>query len=567
MKNAKPGDRSRTALSVFFLFVLTLGIFAYSVEIRRPWFGDLSLGHHQWLSGSTIKFTKNWLHEGPLALRFLMLENPASVELPTLASRQPYLSYPPGAIVPFYLLCRLRGAEPEPARLMNFNLLNHFLVAFSLALLVFVLLRQLHVAHVSATLLATVPIMAVLLTPGPLYWHQNVFFSDQAVILPFALFALLEVWRDQLRGRSARIALAAAQGVVTFIGVLTDWLFVVVTAVVYTKRLLNGELGKGTAGFLVGSGRFLAPAVAALGLFAYQLYDQNAFEGLLGIYLARAGVAEVGAAYAQRFPLVFWQRHIATAYGQPAVALLWAGLLVFVASTVYLLARRLRGRTVNDASRKITNAGGILLVPCFIQVYALQNHSVIHDFSTLKFALPYAVVPFVLLPLLVGSFFGADIARGISLRRVSVRAPVFAIVMVVTAAALVMHEHPRFRKFFPRPNPEVAQLGRFVAENTGYRDIVFSPQLEIKNAPPQLLSYSMKLVYKTGSVADISRTVGSVQDAEYVVNILVQSASYNVPEYVSRLTAAAYTVRDGAGYRIYKIAKADYLRLTQARDR
>lgn len=566
MKNAKPGDRSRTALSVFFLFVLTLGIFAYSVEIRRPWFGDLSLGHHQWLSGSTIKFTKNWLHEGPLALRFLMLENPASVELPTLASRQPYLSYPPGAIVPFYLLCKLRGTEPEPARLMNFNLANHFLVALSMALLVFVLLRQLHVAHIGATLLATIPIMAVLLTPGPLYWHQNVFFSDQAVILPFAVFALLEVWRDRFHAKPARMAVGMAQSLVMFMGVLTDWLFVVVVAVVYGKRLLNGELGKGVTGFLAGSTRFLAPAFAALGLFAYQLYEQNAFQGLLGIYLARAGVAEVGAAYAQRFPLVFWQRHIATAYGQPAVILLWTGLLVFGASTVRLLAHHLRGRPVNEASRNITNAAGILLVPCFAQVYALQNHSVIHDFSTLKFALPYATVPFVLLPLLVASFFGMDIARGVSFRRVSVRVPVFAIVMVVTAAVLVLHEHPRFRKFFPRPNPEVAQLGRFVAENTEYRDIVFSPQLEIKNAPPQLLSYSMKLVYRTESVADIARKVGDAQDAAYVVNILVRSAPDSMPDYLNRLAAAAHTVREGDGYRLYKIAKTDYLGLTPGRD-
>ncbi|QUV78575.1 hypothetical protein [Chloracidobacterium thermophilum] len=40
----------------------------------------------------------------------------------------------------------------------------------------------------------------------------------------------------------------------------------------------------------------------------------------------------------------------------------------------------------------------LITVPCFLQVYALRNHSAIHDFSALKFSLVIAVVPFVLLP-------------------------------------------------------------------------------------------------------------------------------------------------------------------------
>ena len=43
----------------------------------------------------------------------------------------------------------------------------------------------------------------------------------------------------------------------------------------------------------------------------------------------------------------------------------------------------------------------MLLVPCIIQVMVFSNHSIVHDFSMLKFSVPLATIPFVLLPIMI----------------------------------------------------------------------------------------------------------------------------------------------------------------------
>jgi len=112
------------------LFIITTWFFLNTLETRKPWRTVLSDTHHQWLSGSTLKFVNNWFEEGPVSLKFGMIENPNSIEFPTLLSRGPYPSYPPGTIIPVYVLAKIMGRELTPSLLMKYNLINHFLIAF-----------------------------------------------------------------------------------------------------------------------------------------------------------------------------------------------------------------------------------------------------------------------------------------------------------------------------------------------------------------------------------------------------------------------------------------------------
>jgi len=73
-------EQIKALICIFLLLGLTFVCFMYTVEIRSPWFGELSDDRHQWLSGSTLKFSKNWYGEGPLNLGFTMLDEPASIE-------------------------------------------------------------------------------------------------------------------------------------------------------------------------------------------------------------------------------------------------------------------------------------------------------------------------------------------------------------------------------------------------------------------------------------------------------------------------------------------------------
>jgi len=46
------------------LLGFTVGLFAYTVQARRPWFGKLSFEHHQWLTANTLRFARAWHAEG-----------------------------------------------------------------------------------------------------------------------------------------------------------------------------------------------------------------------------------------------------------------------------------------------------------------------------------------------------------------------------------------------------------------------------------------------------------------------------------------------------------------------
>ncbi len=85
---------------IVLLLIITSIVFTYTVEIRELWFGGLSDGRHQRLTGSTLKFSEYWYQEGPVNLKSAMLENPRSIEFPALSSRDPYTSYPPGVVLP-----------------------------------------------------------------------------------------------------------------------------------------------------------------------------------------------------------------------------------------------------------------------------------------------------------------------------------------------------------------------------------------------------------------------------------------------------------------------------------
>ncbi len=217
-----------------------VGLFAYTVHARRPWFGKLSFEHHQWLTANTLRFARAWHAEGPWTLGFALLNEPQSVEFPTLLSRNPYVSYPPGFVLTAYAYSLVSEGAPTVSSLMGWNLINHGLIAVVLGTLSLIVLRRLGLDRGTATMLAAVPPTLELLLPGPLYWHQNVYFADQAVLLPYVLFILLEVIRDAYP--SARTSSTWWQVLVIAWGIACDWLFVCLVGFAYLKRLSTGDI-------------------------------------------------------------------------------------------------------------------------------------------------------------------------------------------------------------------------------------------------------------------------------------------------------------------------------------
>jgi hypothetical protein len=401
---ARPdGWLARRLAAACMVAVIAVG-FAHSCALREPWFGKLGSGHQHWLTGGTLLFSRNWYHEGANRLRWLMLEGPASPEFRTLADRVAYGSYPGGHVIPIYLAALASGSEPSPALIMGYNLANHFVTVLIVALLVWQLFLRQGAGPWLAATAGMLSAAIALFNPAAMYFQHSVYFSDQAVIVPFVAFVTLEVLG---RDRNSP-ALRGLQYAVMVYGVATDWLFVFVMAATVFKRFATGEMGATVAQRVKNVCLFCAGPTMVLTLYAWQLASVGALQALIDKGLARSGIGLTGENQLQQvggFFERFWRLYFPDGFGgRFSVPLLWSCVGVYGAAL--LLAAwhtRVRRRTLAPRLRLLLAAASLLLLPCLMQVHWFRNHSAYHSFSILKFSPVMAVVPFFLVPLLIQS--------------------------------------------------------------------------------------------------------------------------------------------------------------------
>lgn len=550
-------EKKTLMICILILLSITFCVFLYTVKIRQPWFNTLSYGHHQWLTGSTIKFTKMWLSEGPINLKFGMFENPSSIEFPTLNSRLFYSSYPPGTILPIYIICKWLRLEPTPGLINSYNLLNHFLIAFFLSLTLFIFLLQIEFNILTSLILSLIPIFIELLMPAPLYWHQNVFFTDQAVILPFVLVIFLEVLKDGLKNKKIFFLVNCLQTIVFFYGYLTDWFFCFVGLIIYLKRVLNGEIKGRIFNFIIKSFFFWIPLIIVLSLFALQLSILNGWNYFIGRYFFRTRLGPDEAGISKFF------EYLADGYGSLSIYLLWVSLLASLFFLIYLCIKKYKKEPVHFKILKSLSFIAILLLPCFMQIYFLKQHTVVHDFSALKFSIPLSIVPFILLPIIVLHFI-FDIEKDLILnlqityknRDKIIKIPLCILLTIIIVFTYIKSNHYKYINYFPEPT--AYEKEQFIADNTGYEDVVFSPDYEIKANPPQQLSYSMKRVYKFNAIKDVYELIKNIKDSYTVNFFLIKEQISNNDAELHKLVLLANDIRENEKYILYKISKANF---------
>ena len=560
----------RTLVCVGVLTAIAAGVFWCTVELRRPWFGTVGkAGTARFLTNSLV-FAKQWRREGMWNLHAGMYYKPRSIESPELDSMQVVRSYPPGAVLPLQLMATLLRREPTLGSVMAYNLFTHFLTALLLSLTVFAFLRQTGRTRVDASLLSLIPIFVYLLLPGALYQHQMRYFADHAVIVLFAVYVFLEVLRDSVENKKLLYLLSFLQGLVAFLGILTDYLFALVALCVYVKRLARREMGKGALGFVRKSVLFWLPLGLGVVLFAVQLYFLLGFEDLVFKFklwgdTSRGGLPSLST------DTYFWKVHLVNAYGKAGIALLWASLACFAIVLAYSRVRLLTRKETNPRTTRALALAFMLLAPCFIHAFFLKNHSAIpvHDFSVLKFAVPLATVPFVLAPLLVLSCFRVDLAafsfaraKAFFARREAPAAPRWSLLplaLLALAAGFLYLESPRIRPLFTtgvQDDPKIA-VAQFIGANTGYEDVVFACDSDLMLTSGRYLPFSMKEVHGAPSLTRIYVQVAHLDD-NCVVNLLTKQDDSSLGAGLGKLAARAHECRSTDGLRLYKMPKADF---------
>ena len=442
----------------------------------------------------SLSFVNSWLQEDPLNLRLGLYSYPASVEMPSLGKRRPYFSYPPGHILPVYLLFKtldITGIVPDIYEkrgiqlllLTVFNYFLHFLLALLLCCFSFFICLKLGFDRMNSTILAIIPAIVQFHNANSLYHHHLLYNMFQPVILAFALYIFLEFLRNFATSNRVLRAVRILQPIVMFYGALTDYLFVFVVLTVYVTRIISKEINMPTSlqkglGWAKQSCLFFAPALAASLVYIYQLSSYHRafsvgnllaiFSSLLNKVRNRMGLDD-GADH-----LIF---HLKTAFiTHPQNGFGLTGLLV-ICATFYAATR---GRKFMDGQNSNIFLAAkmylLLLIPSIAHNLFLLQHAGIHIFSSLKFSLALSLA-FVLLPMLILQMTRKShlltLGGAINGKSISVAAVVGLSSSLLYGYAQIYDKQPITKMFSP-PDYRPAIIGSFVAQNTSYQDAVFS---------------------------------------------------------------------------------------------
>lgn len=444
------GKFSPTKIFSFLLLI----IFFYTVILRRPFFGIVADWHHQFLSSSSLQFAINWFREGILNLKFGMFEFPASIEFPTLAQRSLYISYPPGAVLPLFVISKILNTEPNGSILMAYNLMNHFLCAWILGFLALRISKKLWVSLFCAG--------SYLLWPSTLYWQQNVFFSDQAIILPFLIVWICEFDQSQ-KGK----LLGALQFFAIFYGVLTDWFFVSVVIILLFHRY---QKVKNLKRWIQENYPIVLTCLFAATLFLSQLYLLGGFEKIYQKFLDRTAMSEHGKTHASSFWKDFWLGYLGKQYG-------YASLLFFLTLIILAFKQLFKEKTIGYFS--------FISFSILLHTFLLRNHSAVHDFSVLKFAPLISLFPLVWYEL-----------------KTKLSKKIF-ITGIVLFSLNLTYAHSRWHKMFVRPYSNYLPEMEMIKATSTFADMVFTPHTSIMSQPWR----SMKLIRQISTLSDVGGLV------------------------------------------------------------
>gem|GEM_PF-5426568 len=374
-------------------------VFAVSLAVRWPYMQRAMGLHHEEGTGRTLVHMTAWWEDGPTSGGYLLrttLTSPGDKFLSGAADEEGnayYYSFPPGHPLWAFLVHRAIGVQPTVMSVRVFNLVLNLLSAVLVYLIVRELLRKLPDAW--SRIAGATAFAAYAFTPITM-WYQSNSYTTASAVQPFFLLALYAATRAYREGRWGRYAIAGV-GAATFFMAYTEWLgfaFAGVAVVLALARRDDAVMRRIGIAALVG-------AAAAFGIVVVQYSTQLGFAGVFetfaGRYAARSGLDQAGghsllnpASWARLFRIYL------SAVSPLAVAAL----------ALFAWDRFIGRGKARRFSAGLAPPAAILtlaIAPVLVHHAVLFNHTVVHDFDTLKTA--------VFLSVALGFLTGKLIAR------------------------------------------------------------------------------------------------------------------------------------------------------------
>lgn len=516
------------AIEIGIIFLLWM----VSVVLSKPIFDRPLYAHHEWLTAHTLVSMRAFEEWGFWKLLGASVLIPKSYEWPgvditTLGKIQGiYLSYPSlWLIVPYAILKLLNSITSYVYLSVQFiqiyNLvLNRLICGIVIYYLYLEIIETIAVGGLKPfrkKIIAFLGLVGWMFTPPVMYWTQNVYFCDQAVLLPaYTLFIVclkckfkfeeLSNWGKAVLFTSAFLACGfdwygwVSVTVIMFIAFIEKWrsrdgsLFSI-------KLFLAGYLN--SVFFL-----FAGLLIAGITFFAQIFYYKDGVSQVITTFFQRSG----GWVDAQNKPLALDSmlrgiaRHWIPYFPRRMWPLLddWAdtsktinstdlfvivlAVIVFLAS-LYLLYRR-------SEQKRLTAYIYVLIfwVP-LIQLYILKNHSYIHNFSALKMGLSIAF-SLIVLPAVTLSHILTDYAATTKFRTRQANISILVFTMAL-ALAIIGSSGIAVIAFADIGSNQSKELGTLV-KDIPRDDLIITSDAELFVAPfpPQPMWYANRHIYK-----------------------------------------------------------------------
>lgn len=497
----------------FILLLWLISILVSSPVFNRP------LGtHHEWLSAHTLVSMRAFEEWGFWKLLGASVLTPKSyeflnIDITTLTKDDGiYLSYPSfWLILPYavFKLLNLLGLNINLSvqYIQTYNLVvNRLLLGFIiyyLCLEIINILTSARLTKFQKSLVAGLFLIGWMFTAPIMYWTQNVYFSDQAVLLPiYTIFLISLKYKFNLNSLSHLNQFFLF--ILSFLACSIDWYGWVSVAVICLIVLIDQLISVDQFNFsfllflkkYLDSIKFMCLGVLLAGLtfLAQILYYEDGVEQLVEIFIRRTSgmvndydepiniltmIQQIMGYWLFYFPKdleIILRKFIYTDFISQQIDFqyLIAAFITFLFITLWITLLSYTYQKSNN--RKLTAYTYILvyLIP-LIQIALLKQHSFMHDFSAFKMGLPIIfsvwLLPAVALLRVLDNQLNN---QKINSRQSYIYISYFALVL---GLFIIFGNSSEFLEFAGESNLTYQEMGSLVSRNTKPDQLLFADSI------------------------------------------------------------------------------------------
>jgi hypothetical protein len=413
-----------------------------------------------------------------------------------------YLSYPSLWLVVPYIVFKIFAISTTVANLQIYHLicdrLFSGLAIYFLFLEIILLFKKIDFLQGwGGKILALIGTSAWMLTPAVLYWSQNVYFCDQAVLLPIYVLILFAI-----KQRFQFENLSRPKQVILFISSLCaagfdwyGWVFLLLLMLTIFVPLVRKSIW---SAFRAVMPIVIAIAVISIWFTAQLIYYKDGFHQITNIALERVGAnLEFNLSQDIFVMSLYWHYYLPHYLKE-----LWdAGKFSLPIFSIGSLTLLIWLCWHSQAKLCFMSTCLLILGAPLLQIAILKQHSTIHDFSAFKLGLPTVFIIWIVIPISVFillQYLISYLSNSLSISFSTL--PWLALIIIGTLGAFTNKDvSSEFVKFAGSGGAFPREVGAIVQKYIAPDDLPISdsPMIFIGSVPPQPTWYANRFVYTT----------------------------------------------------------------------